>query len=139
MGGVAVAAILAGEAAVRELAFREPAPVRLAGSRRLPPGVALTATVKPDIFWLGRSFEIVAANNSDKDLRTVVLEADGSRCLLRAVSGEADLPKGGRLRLYHGLFLSNTREFKPAPVRSLPRRFVLYCNEGTFEWTLGDP
>lgn len=138
-GAAVVGLLLAGESAVRELAFRKAVPVRLAGPRRAPPGVALTATVKPDVLWLGRSFELVLVNNSDKDLRTCVLEADGARCLLRVVSGESDLPKGGRVRLYCSLFLSNMQEFRPHAVRSLPRRFAMYADEGAAEWAIGEP
>lgn len=138
-GAAVLVSILAVESAVRELAFRKAVPVRLSGARKPPAGVALTATAKPDFFWLGRSFELVLANNSDKDLRTGVLEADGARCLLRVVTGESDLPKGGRVRLHHGLLHSNMREFRPKPVRNLPRRFAFYASEGVFEWTIGDP
>ncbi len=129
-------ALIGAESAARHLFFRVNASVELAGKKRPPAGLAVSAVVQPDFLWLGTAFEVTLINNGPKPLGTGVIEFDGARCLLREIDGDGELAPGESVKIYAGLLFSNTGKFRPVPPRALPRKIVVYFDEGAFEWVV---
>jgi len=129
-------AVLAADSAARALFFRTSLQVELTGKKRPPAGLAVTAAVQPDFFWLGQAFEVTLVNNGPKALGTGVIEINGARCLLREIDGDGELAPGESVKVYSGWLMANTGKFRPAAPQGLPGKVVLYFDEGTFEWAV---